>query len=470
MPNASEQLESQTTSFFDPWTQAGFGHRIAFLQEAAKHNHIKLLQLLEESQSNLVACAIQGIEAFNGISRQHQARWGLLFDELEIAPESIQRLLFDCLRSTDQRIVFKLAISPSASAARVFRDLFGPSAGNDFEEISLYADTRDSVQFCESLWTHIASSDMHLESVVKPEVVLGHSSFHVPDQRNIYRRKGLWQTAFDELAKKDTSFSDLLRRKGIDPRSLEKASPQLRDSVIRKIAPLVGFRNLLIERGPNSPTSRSELRKGKLSLARIYSGWEAVCLISEANPRWFTGIARQLLIERTRGASGLDLSVEQQFKVIESASQKFQDYISTIPSNGHSESGNLSFVVEKLSLAFRRSVLEAPFVLDPVLCFDVPTDCDTETQNTIIDGMYSGAFVPFGSIDGKSVFSQVLGSRFRLTFLLSPLARLPLRAGKSRSLKTLIELKKINRERTVDFRSGKKSLSSEDIQGRLFDE
>lgn len=412
--------------------------RMAALQEAAQHNHNQLTALLEISQSNLVACATQGIEAFNGISGQYQGRWGLLFDELEIAPDSVQRMLFSCLRSTDQRIIFKLAISPSASAANIFRSVFGPSAGNDFEEISLYADARDSQLFCESLWACLASKRGTTGNIPMPEAVLGHSVFHAPDQRTTYRNKGPWQSAFLELSKKDPTFLNLLNRKGVDPTQLDKAAPKTRSAVIRKIAPLVGFRNLLIDQGPSRSGDRSTLKKGKLSPARIYSGWEALCLISEANPRWFTGIARQLLIDRSRGVSGIDITVEQQFKVIESASQKFQDYISTIPNKGLSTSGSLSYLVNKLAAAFKRSVLEAPFVLDPVLSFEVPTECDAETQQAIIDGLYSGAFVPVGGVEGRSIFSQVLGSRLRLTFLLAPLALLPLRSGKSRSLFNLI--------------------------------
>lgn len=448
--------------------------RIARLHEVASNTPDQLAQLLSVVQTALAPCASQGIEAFNAMSGQYQARWGLLFDELEIAPDSIQRMLFSSLRSTDQRLVFKLAISPSASAAEVFKSVLGPSAGNDYEEISLYADPKDSQGFCEALWGRIASVEGNPSSIMSPTAVLGHSVFHAPDVRGTYRRTGAWQRAFSELAKKDPSFNEVLSKKGVNPNALQKVPPELMDAVVRKAAPLVAFRNLLIEQGPLCKGEKSTLRKGKKSTSKIYSGWEAVCLVSEANPRWFTGIARQLLVERSRGSSGRDITIEKQFRVIEGASQKFQDYITTIPSKvmapGNSRKGGLRYLIDELTNAFRRSVLEDPFTLDPVMSFEVPDDCDEALRDAIADGLYSGAFIPIGGLEGRSVFSQVAGTRLRLTHLLAPLALLPLRsASKSRSLSTLVKKNPriSERERT---KLAPPSDKSEDPQQGLFDE
>jgi hypothetical protein len=447
--------------------------RMARLQEVARNSPDQLAHLLSVSQSALVPCASQGIEAFNAVSDQYQARWGLLFDELEIAPDSVQRMLFSCLRSTDQRIVFKLAISPSAPAADVFRSELGPSAGNDFEEISLYADPKDAQGFCEALWSRLASVADRTISSTRPMAVLGHSVFHAPDLRSTYRRTGAWQRAFTELANKDLSFREVLARKGVNPNALDKAPADLMDAVVRKAAPYVGFRNLLIERGPSRRGEKSTFRKGKKSTAKIYSGWEAICLISEANPRWFTGIARQLLIERSRGTSGRDITVERQFKVIHGASQKFQDYITTIPSKVAAPDsigkGGLRYIVDELTNSFRRSVLEDFFTLDPVMSFEVPEGCDEAMRDAIADGLYSGAFIPVGGLEGRSVFSQVEGVRLRLTHLLAPLGRLPLLSGKSRSLTTLVE----KNLRILESKVGKTtrpSKSDSAPQKGLFDE
>lgn len=451
--------------------------RVAKLHEAASNSPDQLAKLLSVAQTALVPCASQAIEAFNAISGQYQGKWGLLFDELEIAPVNIQRMIFSCLRSTDQRLVFKLALSPSASAAEIFHSVLGPSAGNDFEEISLYADPKEAQGFCEALWSRLAfvADNDKTRTSIHPAAVLGHAVFHAPDVRGTYRRSGAWQRAFSELARKDQSFKDVLRRKGVSADALEDTPPALMDSVVRKAAPLVGFRNLLIDKGPSRNSVRSVLRKGKKSPAKIYSGWEAICLISEANPRWFTGIARQLLIERSRGLSGRDISVDKQFRVIYGASQKFQDYISTIPTKvaapDNSNKGGLRYIVDELSCSFRRSVLEDNFTLDPVMSFEIPANCSYALRDTIAEGLYSGAFIPVGGIEGRSIFSQGAGVRLRLTHLLAPLALLPLRsASKSRLLTTLVAKSPQILEMKQAIPTQSSGITEEILQRGLFDE
>ncbi|MDC0994031.1 hypothetical protein OAR16_00320 [bacterium] len=418
--------------------------RMAQLHEYANHSQIKLKSLLDDSQSVLSPCATQGIQAFNAVSGQFQARWGLLFDELEIAPVSIQRELFSCLRSTDQNLIFKLAISPSASAVDIFNKVLGPSAGNDFEEISLYSDPKDSQKFCRELWKFLAHETNPNDTTRDPINALGNSKFHIKDplQRN-YRRTGALQKAFKELAEKDPSFCETLATKGVNPLELDKVTQNKKDSVVRKAAPLVGFRSTIIERGPSKKGEKSVLIKGKNSKAIVYSGWEALCLISEANPRWFTGIAKQLLLEQSRIEEWKNISISKQFDIILGASQKFEDYITTIPSNvtapDNSKTGGLRYLVDELADKFRSSVLTSYFTLDPVMSFEVPDECNEAMSNAIADGLYSGAFIPLDQTNKPSVFSDIPGTRLRLTHLLAPLKTLPLRSkSMCRKLNSLV--------------------------------
>lgn len=444
--------------------------RLADFQDAAISGANSVRSVLAVSQKRLMGAASQGIEAFNGVSGRHQTRWGLLFDELEIAPSAVQQTLFQSLRSTNQHIVLKLAISPSVSAAEVFRSILGPSAGNDFEEISLYTDTREAQIFCELLWKKVAAESSN--SVAIPTAVLRHSAFHAPETGNRYSRNGTWQSAFLELSRKDRSFCTLMQQKGVDPGALERASRQLMDSVIRKVAPLVGYRNLLLARGPGLSGEKAERKKGKISKAKLYSGWEALCLISEANPRWFTGMARQLMIERTKGTSGRDLSVEAQYRIIEGASKKFMSYLATIPTKTRPEEESLCLglkeLVEGLLVSFSSGVLDEKFSMDPALSFTFSDDIPDSLKEAIVDGIYSGAFVPLEGLEKGSIFSKLSGARFRLTYLLAPLGPLPLRSGKSRKLSSILS-------KSINAQSSKKSLLgtfsvSEAVQESLFHE
>jgi hypothetical protein len=119
------------------------------------------------------------------------------------------------------------------------------------------------------------------------------------------------------------------------------------------------------------------------------------------------------------------------------------DYIATIPSPERSfddsQEGGLKAVVDRLVDTFRAEVLLGPFVLDPVLSFEVDENLSPELQRAIFDGLYAGAFVPVSDVDRQFAFSRKLsGQRLRLTYLISPLKVLPLRTGKERKLSTLL--------------------------------
>lgn len=415
--------------------------RAADLYECSESS-LGLDDLLNDCQTQCIQAVLRAVNAFDSAIGRFEGRWCLLFDELEIAPPEVQKLLFRSLRSTDQKLMFKLALSPSTEASSVLNQVSGPSSGNDFEEISLYTDAKESAAFCQSLWEHLSrgTAAEHLP----PTAVLRHSAFHEPDSSKPYGKGGRWQEASSRLAAKDPSYVAFLKEYGLDPKKLDLASPALKNSVVRKIGPVVGFRDFMLKADPAAIVSgRSKIRNDKSRPSKLYSGWEVLCLVTEGNPRWFTGIARSLLIDRQGSVSGRELSVEQQYEVLLSAARKFMAYVATIPSAAPSVAnageGGLKTLVDQLVDAFRTEVLEGPFVLDPVLSFQVDEGISEDVKQAIFDGLYAGAFIPVGDIDRQFAFSRNLeGQRLRLTYLISPLMYLPLRTGKERKLSTLL--------------------------------
>lgn len=401
---------------------------------------------LSIAQKTLIPSILQALEVFNNQISDFDRRWAFLFDELEIAPISVQVELFRALRSTDRRLIFKLAISPATPAAEILMNAYGPSAGNDFEEIPLYSEGKETVSFCFELWKNLTY--MTSAENLTPEAVLGRSYFHDPEtNKQKYGPKGIWQAAFKELSIKDQSFAILLRKKGIQPNALDSTPRKTMDAVVRKIAPIVGFRNQYLKSGPRlKPYAPAELH-GKRSGSQVYSGWDALCLISEGNPRWFIGMAKRLLAEREIQGREKYLSRNDQYRVVSEASEKFLAFVSTMPTqsstSGKEFPGGLRQLVEALATAFRFEVLEREFALDPAISFTVDACCSPEILSLITTGLYSGAFVPVEEIGEQSVFATVIGRRLRLTYLLAPEERLPLRSGKARSLLELT--RRVNR-------------------------
>lgn len=402
----------------------------------------RLSPLLTLCQTQCVQAVLRAANAFDAAVGRYDGRWCLMFDELEIAPPEVQSLLFRSLRSTDQKLIFKLALSPSTEAASVFQQGSGPTSGNDFEEISLYSDFKESSIFCSALWEQLAvgTPAEHLT----PVSILRHSPFHEPDSTKPYGPRGKWQEASKRLAAKDNSYVHFLNKYELDPWRLNAASPELKNSVVRKIGPLVGFREFMLKPvGSGDGTHRTtKIRADKSRPSQLYNGWEVLCLVTEGNPRWFTGIVKNLLLQRQSTASGKELSPESQYKVLLEASRKFMDYVATIPSTAHidgSSEGGLKALMSKLVQAFREEVLIKPFSLDPVLSFQVDDSISTDTQQAIFDGLYAGAFIPVSEVDRQFAFSRKLaGQRLRLTYLISPSEFLPLRTGKDRKLSTLL--------------------------------
>ena len=411
--------------------------RLAALYEALDDD-ATAKELLQVCQRQPVQAVSQGVFAFDAAIGRFEGRWCLMFDELEIAPVEVQRLLFRSLRSTDQKLLFKLALSPSAQAAAIFREILGPSSGNDFDEISLYFDPKETQSFCEQLWARIAKGTT--AEFLNPSAVLGHSLFHEPESVNPYDRHGRWQQSSTSLASKDPSYAKFLEHYKIDPYDLASAAPHLRSSVIRKIGPMVGFRDYAFKYDPK--TQGPKARNDKSKPSQMYSGWEVLCLVTEGNPRWFTGIAKALLIRRESSVSKRELTKEIQYDSLISASRKFMDYVATIPRPTRvgfaNAEGGLKSLVDALVERFRAEILHNEFTLEPVLSFQVD-EVDGDVSQAIIDGLYAGAFIPVGDVERKFAFSRDLaGQRLRLTYLLSPLEVLPLRTGKYRSLSTLL--------------------------------
>lgn len=445
--------------------------RCADLYDAPESAHTAEL-LISKCNTHAVQTALRGINAFDSAIGRYDGRWCLMFDELEIAPAAIQETLFRSLRSTDQRLIFKLALSPSTQASSLFHDVLGPSRGNDFEEISLYYDAKESTTFCENLWRNLTIGSPALGQ--SPELVLGHSTYYGPDSPAPYSKHGQWQKASSILARKDASYRRFMDHYGIDPDALGLASAQQRDAVVRKIGPMVGFREFMLR--PSTKDGKPDLRRDKSKPAQIYSGWEVLCTVCEGNPRWFTGIAKNLLITRDAAPSRRDLSKESQYAALTAASRKFLDYVATIPSNNRGQNAaksvDIKGLLDTLVDYFHREATINEFSLEPILSFRVDAGVPEQIRRAIFDGLYSGAFVPVGDVERQFAFSQELtGQRLRPTYLLAPLLRLPLRSGKSRNLTSILRRASATRSAERRIHSGQAVHNSlNDRQERLFDE
>ncbi|MCV2356615.1 hypothetical protein LNV09_20945 [Paucibacter sp. B2R-40] len=396
--------------------------------------------------SNVITCAKQIAVHIAQSFQAYNLRWGLCFDELEIAPSSIQRELFAYLRSTDQQFLFKLAISPFNDESAGLNEAVGASVGNDFDAIPLwFTDSRERDVFCEELWDKQAS---HTDvKQLKPQDFLLRSSFQFAnDEMNSgarrYRESSPWTQIFKDLEYKDRTFAKYLHDKGIRAAGLADVPRPLMDSVVRKIAPLVGFRNVYLTKAGDHSTRRI-LRSPP---AAIFSGWDALCTATEGNPRWFCGVASKMMLKRSSSVSGRSITRDQQALEFQSAARKFMAWISAIPLvpytttvENPNSSLSLRDLVNNLGHYFSESALGKKFSADPVLSFEVDESTPEQIRALLVVALNVGAIVIMDDREVNFTLNSLVGHKFRLVHILAAHFNIPLRNGKSRKLSTILK-------------------------------
>ena len=147
---------------------------------------------------------------FLNLYTESDVKWALLFDELEIAPKEIRQKLMTLLRSADERVLFKLSLSPYAEEFKYFSDPISPSEHNDFKPINLWYPTQNSMrEFNSRLFDQIVNSlgleNTSAESVFGPSVFVEESG-----AKSSYAKGTQLQKRYQDLAKIDPSFRNYL--------------------------------------------------------------------------------------------------------------------------------------------------------------------------------------------------------------------------------------------------------------------
>jgi hypothetical protein len=430
--------------------QQGLTRRLAFIRELASKEVFlgsagrgERLGKIPFLHLHFLQSAAIAIETFDYKIGEDGAKWGLLFDELEIAPKSIQANLMAALRSVDDRFLFKLALNPFTDNSRFLSKPTSAAPDQDFEEIALwYAEKRDALKFCDGLWDEVTHS-LGLGQV-SPLQVFGKSQFDsYPDDRDssgsAYGPGSRWSRKFASLWQKDPTFRSYLNNRGINPRRLDKQSAAERAAEIRKIAPIVAIRDFFLRKDEDKQVTRLRSRK---SLG-LYAGAESVFAITEGNPRWFLGLMRSMLGSMDIHAkllSGRIVPPAKQGEEMLKSAQRFAASLRTIPvesSQGVNSLGVLS-LVRKIGSYFNHQAVREPFRPEPPGSFTVDANAAESIIAALGQALNAGAIVYVPDDDGQLILASLRGKRFRLSYLLAPLYEFPIRLGASISLGTII--------------------------------
>ncbi|REK09110.1 MAG: hypothetical protein DWQ37_19860 [Planctomycetota bacterium] len=379
---------------------------------------------------------ISCIEVFNDAVGEPRARWALLFDELELAPEWIREQLVNATRSVDERILFKLSLSPYDE--NVVQDsMLAPMQDNDYDAIALWhASREDGYNFCAALWQSLLSARGHSEATA--EATLGPSIFDATEvalrTHGAYGPRSSHRRRFRDLAKKDRTFADYLSAKGLDVNSLEEGDENARASEIRKIISIVATRETY--RVPDDSKGRQRVRSRKNP--KLYVGAKSVFAMVEGNPRWLIAIGSRLL----QGSDDEGRIPEAvQSRELMSAAHRFQAMLETVPVpkvGDHTKVSGVADLVGTIGEYFFRAVVLEDFNPDPPGSFIVDSNLHPDVVSILGRALNVGAIVYVPRERESVLVGDLIGKRFRLCYLLAPIYRFPIRLGREVSLSTII--------------------------------
>lgn len=361
-------------------------------------------------------------------------RWALCFDELEIAPAWLQTELFASLRSTDQRYLLKLTWSPLLPTSLTAQQ----ERQHDYAAIRMWhGHVAEAKPFCREFSTRFIRTRFEHETIT-PRDVFGISPFSQEEDSddNYERGTAVWNV-MRNLAERDGSFRDYLVNHHLDPADPRTSDISLRDETLRKIKPIVLVRDAYFKDARRGEQLTRRSRKNPV----LYFGEDAVYSMSEGNPRLLASLLNDLLdAGSTKGPSGIPkVKPDTQSRILTAASHRTLSGIRTYPIQGVSLSRSLSRLLQRLGDYLHGELVTRDFNADPAGSFIVDDDTSPEVIGQLQVGLLLGALVHVRSNE-NDIPHEIVGSRIRLSYMLSPAYRILFRNYRDIRLSTAMRI------------------------------
>lgn len=348
--------------------------------------------------NQLVEILNHAITGINSFVEEKGNKWCLLFDELELAPEELIKPLIDSIRGGPEDIIFKLSMSPYHGDIKITNSPYSPMAGQDHTIISLSdTSTASGLEFSKKLCSQILKKrgfDKEIDNY-----------FDAPQKMN---RK----VTFNELSKKDNSFTSYLKSNSIEIEKIDSYTEEDKLPTIRKVQFVVFLRNYYIKSSSNGKVSL----KSRKSPPASYAGFESLCKAMEFNPRMLIGMSNMFLDVLSQGKD--KLSISDQIKILESTYRSYSSLLNTISIDlpGFDTIFNL---IEHLAKKCSASIKGNKFIPEPQGTFIFKIDPPENLKRAIGYALNSGALI---SEDSKRTYNDIIemkNLKCRLSFLFS---------------------------------------------------
>jgi hypothetical protein len=280
------------------------------------------------------------VNIVNSYFDERGQKWAFLFDELELAPDSLVQPLVDVMRGGPENIIFKLALSPYHKGVSITNSPDSSMKAEDANFINLTgAANAEGYKFAKELCENIFSRSGLINSI--------ESYFEEPIRIDMFQE-------FIELKPKDMSFANYLIERNINTDELATYGED-KLSLMRKVQFIARLRNFQFnERGTLKPRRRP---------ADFYAGFKNICKATEYNPRMLIGIM-SMFIPIIKDHS--IVSIPKQLVCISSYFDSFKALLSTIAVDStHSDFNTIYDVIEKIALFFKREINGSSFKPEP---------------------------------------------------------------------------------------------------------
>lgn len=397
-----------------------------------------------------------GVRAFNRAVGQPHHRWAVLLDELELAPLEIHNEVQRYIRGGTGELILKVSMSPFDRYMHSFiAQGVAPSAGHDFRAVYLSGQSRRGIRrFTEGLWKETLRNSGH------PQVGMTRA-FGATGADRVAGVNSEVEAMLVRARSVDPGFSAWLKRRMIDPNHLERLTYNERSATVRKVYPLLVFRDALITFRKDRPVRRSRKKS-----VEPFTGASAIATALEGNPRWIKSAFAEMI--RSYDPASQFVLPGFQLDALKGVANRFDALLHVLPRTEEiAPSVSVPALVDSIASFFSDQNL-GPFNAEPPNCFTV----DAEVPQPIVDALalalYAGAIVHVRDRRSSAVLSDFHDQRFRLAYILGVRdgKEFPLRLGRDAGLSRILQGRHLRTGGRVPERRSS-TLGTDPAQGEL---
>jgi len=325
---------------------------------------------------------------------QSDTKWCFLFDELELAPDHIVQPLVDATRGRNDRYILKLALSPYHENVKITTGPDSSMNNQDFSFVNLTSGTdKSGLEFAKKLCGNVFvkhglknSVESYFEKAVESPL----------------------KEQFEELEKKDKSFSDYLFSRGINLLKFDEYSDKDKRTTIRKVQAVVRVRNAFMKAEGKPKTLKRP--------PDFYGGFENICKSLEYNPRMLIGIMNDFI---PIVKDDKKIPIFLQINSIAKFHNSYQSLLSTIAidSIGGGRFRNISDLIEFIGCFFRNQIHGAKFEAEPKGSLVFNKQQSVNYRGVIGVALNAGALISINDDDGYQSVSDISNLRCRLSYI-----------------------------------------------------